>query len=209
MSFDEINLPEKLAVGSGGGPEFATDVIEVASGAERRQRNWSEALYRYDVAPAVKKQGDLETLTSFFLNRGGRARGFRFKDFMDYSSNGATGTPAATDQTIGTGDGSEQIFQLVKNYGDGLASYARTIKKPVLGSVLVSIDDVEQAGGFTVDHTTGQITFDTAPGAGAVIKAGYLFDVPVRFDTDSLDNRLSAYIAFETTEVPLLELRNP
>lgn len=207
MSFDEVSFPEKLAIGTAGGPEFSTDVITVASGAEKRQANWSEAMLRFDVATAVKKQADLDALVAFFYARRGRARGFRFQDFSDFSSNGSTGTPTATDQTIGTGDGSTQIFQLQKTYSDGLLNYSRTIRKPVSGSVLISVNDAAQGSGFTIDHTTGEVTFDTAPGNGDVIKAGFYFDVPVRFDTDYLESSLAAYTAYQTAEVPLKGLQ--
>ena len=40
--------------------------------------------------------------------------------------------------------------------------------------------------GWTVDTTTGVVTFTAAPAGGVIVRAGFEFDVPVRFDTDKL-----------------------
>ena len=44
------------------------------------------------------------------------------------------------------------------------------------------------------------------PAAGAAITAGFLFDVPVRFDTDYLDIDLSAFEAGAIPKIPLMEI---
>jgi uncharacterized protein (TIGR02217 family) len=61
--------------------------------------------------------------------------------------------------------------------------------------------------GWSVDTTTGVVTFDTAPGAGVAITAGFAFDVPVRFDTDTLDVTLDIERLGSITSIPLLEIR--
>jgi hypothetical protein len=66
---------------------------------------------------------------------------------------------SATDQIIGTGDGSEMAFQLIKTYGSGGHSSVRKIKKPVAGTVRLALDAVEQMSGWSVDTTTGMVTF--------------------------------------------------
>ncbi len=73
--------------------------------------------------------------------------------------------------------------------------------------VRIALDGVEQISGWTIDTTTGLITFDTAPGAGDAISAGFEFDVPVRFDTDALDVTLDLERLGSITSIPLLELR--
>ena len=65
---------------------------------------------------------------------------------------------AATDQRIGTGDGTRRTFGLCKAYGD----HERRIAKPVEGSVRVGVAGVE-AGGFVLDHLTGEVTLATPP----------------------------------------------
>src|SRR5690606_28930076 len=81
--------------------------------------------------------------------------------------------------------------------------------KRVAGSVRVAVDGVEQAEGlaFVCDATTGIVTFQPGhvPAMGASITAGFLFDVPVRFDTDYLELDLSAFAAGSAPQIPLIE----
>ena len=112
---------------------------------------------------------------------------------------------------IGTGDGVTNTFQLSKTYGALYSPYRRPVGKPVPGSVRVAVAEHEKAEGtdFTVDTTTGAITFHAGhiPPGGAAITAGFLFDVPVRFDTDYLEADLSAFAAGAIPKIPLVEIR--
>jgi uncharacterized protein (TIGR02217 family) len=115
------------------------------------------------------------------------------------------------DQAIGTGDGVTATFQLAKTYGATYAPYARPIAKPVAGSVRVAVNGIEQTEGsaFSVDTTTGIVTFLAGhiPASGAAIRAGFLFDVPVRFDSDYLEVDLSAFAAGSVPRIPLVEIK--
>ena len=75
------------------------------------------------------------------------------------------------------------------------------------GSVRLALNGVEQMSGWSVDTTTGSVTFIAAPGAGVAITAGFEFDVPVRFDTDMLDVTLDLERLGSITSIPLLEIR--
>ena len=126
-------------------------------------------------------------------------------DPSDFSSNGMTGTPTPTDQMIGNGDGATSRFALVKLYGDGEDAQRRRITRPRSETVRVSINGVETSN-FTLDPL-GTIVFAVAPPANAVVRAGYLFDVPVRFAEDRLDVSGAEFAAGEAPSVPLVELR--
>ena len=63
------------------------------------------------------------------------------------------------------------------------------------------------AADFSVDTATGVVTLDEPPPVGAAVTAGYLFDVPVRFDTDRLDVELTSFDAAEVPNIPLIEVR--
>jgi uncharacterized protein (TIGR02217 family) len=82
--------------------------------------------------------------------------------------------------------------------------------KPVAGSVRVAIDGVEKTPDvdFELDVTSGVVTF--APGAipagGAQVTAGFLFDVPARFDTDFLEIDASSFEAGEIPRIPIVEI---
>ena len=75
------------------------------------------------------------------------------------------------------------------------------------GSVRIALGAVEQQSGWSVDTTTGVVTFETAPAEGIAFIAGFAFDVPVRFDTDALDVTLDIERLGSITSIPLLEIR--
>ncbi|PRX28672.1 TIGR02217 family protein [Meinhardsimonia xiamenensis] len=207
MAFHEVRFPEDISRRARGGPERRTQVVTLASGEEERNASWANSRRRYDVAYGIRRADDLAIVVAFFEARNGRLYGFRFKDWADYKSCAPSQAPSAIDQQIGTGDAVTRAFQLVKLYASGAQSWSRTITKPVAGTVRVAVDGVEQAGGWSVDVTTGLVSFDTAPAEGAVITAGFEFDVPVRFDTDTLDVTLDFERLGSITSIPLLEIR--
>jgi len=205
--FHEIRLPADIGFGASGGPVFATSVVEMASGHEQRNQEWAEARIRYDVGLGLRSENDVAEMISFFRARAGRAYGFRFKDWSDYKSGLPENNPAATDQIVGTGDGSSIVFQLVKTYVSGALEHKRNITKPVTGTVMVALDGVSQASGWQVDDTNGQITFDVAPALGVSVTAGFEFDVPVRFTEDHLFVTQETFRAGDIPAIPLIELR--
>jgi len=207
MAFHEVRFPDNIGRGARGGPERRTQIVELASGNEERNASWANSRRRYDVAYGIRRADDLATVVAFFEARNGRLHGFRFKDWSDYRSGPPSQTPTAIDQPIGVGDGAATAFQLVKVYASGAQSWTRAIAKPVAGTVRVALAGVEQASGWSVDTTTGVITFASAPGAGVEIRAGFEFDVPVRFDSDLMDVTLDIERTGSITSIPLVELR--
>ncbi len=200
-AFDDIIYPLALGQDASASPEFSTTVAVTASGHERRNALWSDARLRYDVGPGIRSETELGILIAFFRARHGPATGFRLRDPYDFSSNAMTGEPANTDQLIGTGDGHKSTFQLVKNYG----AQVRPISRPELASIVVSTDGVAtQAWDLTEG---GKIAFHEAPPVGAELRAGFLFDVPVRFADDRLDISGVDFAVGEAPSVPLIEIR--
>jgi len=204
--FHEIRFPTAIAFHSTGGPERKTEIVTLGSGYEERNGVWAASRRRYDVGYGVKTLDDIAAVTAFFEARSGRLYGFRFKDFADFKSASPAAAVTAFDQSLGTGDGVAKSFALVKTYASGPASWTRAILKPVAGSVRAAVAGTETTA-FVVDTTTGVITFTTAPALGAAITAGFLFDVPVRFDTDTLAINLNNFRAGEIASIPLVEIR--
>lgn len=198
MSFAEVQFPPDIAYGSTGGPEFSTDIVETYSGHEQRNSNWAEARIHYNVASGVKTAEQLALLIAFFRARRGQAEGFRFKDWTDYN---------ATAELLGQGDGTVTDFQLLKRYSNGGVSRNRALTKPVAESVKLYLDGELQLSGYTLDATTGIVTFNAAPANGVEVTADCEFDVPVRFATDRLSARLQDYGAYSTQDIPLIEVR--
>lgn len=207
MAFHEIRFPDGISRGAKGGPERRTRIVELASGDEERNASWANSRRRYDVSYGVRRADDLAAVVAFFEARNGRLHAFRFKDWSDYKSCLPSAAPAPTDQIIGTGNGSATVFQLVKTYASGAQSWARAILKPVAGTVAVSLNGVAQGSGWSVNTTTGIVTFTVPPSTGAVIRAGFEFDVPVRFDTDELPVTLDIERTGSIPSIPLIEVR--
>jgi uncharacterized protein (TIGR02217 family) len=204
MAFHHVRFPLDIALGAWGGPERRTEVTTLAGGGEKRNGRWAHSRRRYNAGYGVKSRADMQAVLAFFEERRGRLHGFLWRDGLDHSSGGAV--PQPNDQPLGTGDGTRTSFQLVKTYGAAFDPYLRPITKPVAGSVRVAVDGVEALSGWVVDVTSGQIGFDTAPEPGASVSAGFLFDVPVRFDTDRLEIELNGFDGAEVPNIPLVEI---
>ena len=207
MAFHEVRCPDDSSRGARGGPQRRTQVVELASGYEERNASWANSRRRYDVAYGIRRADDLAAVVAFFEARNGRLHGFRFKDWADYKSCLPSQISAATDQAIGTGDGSTKTFQLVKRYASGAQAWVRIITKPVAGSIAIALNGTPTPSGWSVDATTGLVTFVSAPASGVAITAGFAFDVPVRFDTDTLDVTLDLERLGSITSIPLVEIR--
>ncbi|HBM91308.1 MAG TPA: TIGR02217 family protein, partial [Rhodospirillaceae bacterium] len=108
MSFDEVSLSLRVSYGAHGGPRFQTEIVSIESGYERRNQRWAQARRKYDASTGIVSANDASLLMAFFQARAGRARGFRLKDWNDFSS-ASDGKTALSwdDQLIGTGDGVE------------------------------------------------------------------------------------------------------
>lgn len=207
-AFHEIRFPTNIAFGSSGGPERRTEVVTLGSGGERRNARWAESRRRYDAGYGVRSLADLHQVIAFFEERRGKLFGFRWRDRTDDASAPPGTEPAATDQNLGTGDGATTMFQLKKTYGVLHAPYERHIAKPVDGTVMLAVDGaVFEAEAFVVDPSTGLVTLAEAPAEGAMVTAGFRFDVPVRFDTDQLVINLAAFEAGEIPSIPIVEIR--
>ncbi len=207
MVFHEVRFPDSISRGARGGPERRTQIVELASGDEERNASWANSRRRYDVSYGIRRADDLAAVVSFFEARNGRLYGFRFKDWADHRSCLPSQNPSPMDQQIGTGDGVTTSFLLIKHYVSGGQSWTRAITKPVAGTVRIAVNGVPQPGGWSVDHTTGFVSFETAPSSGIPITAGFEFDVPVRFDSDVLDVTLDIERLGSITSIPLLEIR--
>ena len=209
--FHEASFPLAIALGAKGGPERKTEIVTLGSGFEERNARWADSRRRYDAGSGLRTLDDIHAVLAFFEERRGRLYGFRWRDRLDHSSAASGGTVSPADQVLGAGDGVRDTFALSKSYGGAFAPYQRPIVKPVPGSVRVAVDgdEVEEGTAFACDPTTGVVTFlpGHVPADGAAVTAGFLFDVPVRFDTDYLEVDLSAFAAGIIPKIPLVEIK--
>lgn len=209
MSFHEVRFPASLSFGAIGGPERRTEIVTLTNGFEERNTPWAHSRRRYDAGLGLRSLDDVADLVAFFEARQGQLFGFRWKDWSDYRSCASSGGISALDQLIGQGDDYTQSFPLKKAYPSGSECYDRMITKPVEGSVKAAIGGVEMQEGlhFSVNTTTGTVDFFEAPPGGAEIRAGYEFDVPVRFDIDRIQTSVASFRAGDVPNVPVVEVR--
>jgi uncharacterized protein (TIGR02217 family) len=210
-AFHEILFPLDIALKSAGGPERRTEIVAVGSGREERNARWAHSRRRFDAGYGVKTFEALSAVVAFFEERRGALYGFRWRDRLDSASAAPGAAVTPLDQALGSGDGSTTQYPLIKTYGSLYAPYQRPIGKPVAGSVRVAVagSEVSEGTAFTCDTTTGVVSFLSGhvPASGAAVTAGYLFDVPVRFDTDFLEVDLSAFAAGAIPKIPLVEIK--
>lgn len=185
VGFHEVQFPTDISAGATGGPGFHTTILTLASGAEQRNIDWSRSRATYDVTHAARTEDQMDALIAFFFARRGRAYGFRFKDYLDFS---AIEMPIATNV-----DGN---LQLTKVYTDAVNSTARWITKPVTGSVTFS------RVGIVLDYTSGLCTGTAVAGDTWTGE----FDVPVRFDTDDLQGIKNGLVS-DWNDIKLIEVR--
>lgn len=183
MAFHEVQFPTRISLNATGGPGFNTTVLLTTGGHEKRNINWEVARRRYSVSFPTQSQTDFDEVLAFYVAREGMAHGFRFKDWSDYK---------IENQSIGTADGAQDLWQIFKRYTSGGINFDRDITKPVAGTLQLQVggSDVVEDTDYTLDTTTGIIDFSTSGSpsvatAGSDINIVYCeFDVPVRFDFD-------------------------
>ncbi len=210
-------FPLDINLGSSGGPTFQTDVIEYGNGSEYRDSKWVYSRAMFNAAYNIKNRADALGIYNLFQVAKGRFHSFRVKDILDFSSKAnGHGTPARTDQTIGTGNGVTTTFQIIKTYTKDGYTQERKIKAPISGTLLVEVNGVlkTETTDYTVDYTTGIITFLVAPANTHLVKCGYLFHLKMRFNTDDL-SQLQFVLAYGNSpdfdrlsygDIPLIEV---
>ena len=203
VMFSELRFPEDIAYGSCGGPQYSTDVITMSSGREQRNINWSKSRAKFNIARGVQTQDQLEQLITFFRVHKGRAIGFRFKDFTDYQ---------VRDQVVAIGDGKTQEFQLVKSYHLGAIDEKRIIYKPDDIGFKLYIKNGKKEKNLTesewiLDTITGRVKLSFVPEPNTKIIADFNFDIPVRFDIDSLSTSIHSYGSYSSSDIPLVEIK--
>jgi uncharacterized protein (TIGR02217 family) len=207
-SFHDVLFPIDIALRSSGGPERKTDILTFSSGREQRNTRWLHSRRRYDAGYGIKTLNELYKVIAFFEERRGMLYAFRWRDRFDFKSCSLSQQPQANDQMLGVGDNVTTNYQLQKLYGGTFASYQRIIKTPVRQSVLISINNnlATENQDYSIDYSSGLVSFAHPPAQGAQLSAGFLFDVPVRFDTDYLELNKAGFDAGIIPKIPIVEV---
>jgi uncharacterized protein (TIGR02217 family) len=191
---------------------YMTDVIVGRNGQEVRNSLWQDPLMTFNAAFSIKSYSDIQTLTTFFHAMRGREKAFLVKDYADFVVTEWTTFKEAA-------NGTRTTFQLFKPYtqtiGVTSSTYERLLKFVKTDTVTAQINGSPTTA-FTVNASTGIVTFTSAPANGATVqfKIGEFY-VPARFDIDELPIEMLNYWVqsgavksqVNVPEIPIREVR--
>jgi uncharacterized protein (TIGR02217 family) len=178
-----------------GATRWQTDIQQGVNGTEVRNADWQDALRRFDARFGITRADDQAALEAWHFVCQGAAIGFLIRDEKDYKATqaalaGARGT--STQGVCSAVSGSTTVFQMEKLYSNGYRSRRRKITRPQSGTVqLYDASNLLVGSGYTIDYTTGKITYSVAP--GYVPTWTGQFYVPARFELDEIPWDLIRY----------------
>jgi len=220
-------FPDTISYGFSGGPRFRTSVLVDFAGNEQRNQEWAQVRHSFSGEEALKSKAAFEAVKAFFMARRGRAFGFRFRDWFDFTAldqpvvrlDGLGNPVVSGGDFVSTGDGAATVFQTYKKYVS-TKNYFREITRPrtdaqasvdfgLQQAFRVRINSVVQTETthYTINRSTGRVTFVSPPGAGLAVDWSGEFDVPSRFGEDGIE---STFEDFDTRTTPfeVVEIRN-
>lgn len=158
MPFLNERFPENIDYGSGFATKFATSITTVAVG-EYRSRLHPFLMTSLDVDFLRQREDVLNKIIDLNMRAGGTYKGFRVKNFIDFSSNAYRAAPTPLDQAMLPV--SAGVYQLVRWYGSSADPECsrRLIKKPVAASVSVAVGGMTYpAAQYSVNYNNGLVT---------------------------------------------------
>jgi len=198
-------------------PTFNTEIQESLAGREVRIQNFQNPIWEFTLHyeyllndPKFRDENEqtpLETLVGFFLARGGQ-----YDDFLlnETDLTGRLEDSVYSGQPIGTGDGVNKFFQLVRNVG----GFLEAVQNPANQSALVYVNGSPMVQGTNYTISNGIVSFTTAPGNGSVITADFTFLHRVRFDAgtsrsgkEGIEFSNFYFNLYECNEVQLISVR--
>lgn len=186
--------------GASGGPTFETRIKQHENGQETRFRVRTISRQRWNLGYGIAANTILlENVRAIFYAGFGRWDTFLVRDWSDY---------LITAGTIGTGDGIETLYQVVRQYiTTGGQIHERTLKRLDLTTLNVYVDGVLQTitTHYTVD-TAGLITFVTPPADTLVVTVDVEFYFLARLDIDDFQAVIVTADAGEMPDIPIIEV---
>lgn len=213
MQWVDIPFPPRIALGAQRRPRWNTTIVQVQSGRESSNQNWSRVRHQFDVSLAVRTASDYDEVVQHFHSVRGRAKAFPFRDAVDYRVEASRGI------LLDDYDSPTTAYQLAKTYGTGADRYDRRITRPKGGTVAVY-----RLRGATTTDITSSCTISTTTGlvsitGGVVIGGDVLswsgqFYVPCRYDTDELPSIVvnrnpgaAGELLVQCDSIPIVEIR--
>jgi len=227
-----VRLNENIERGALGGGRFNTSVLELDSGFEKRNKNWSVPLSEFDIGFGLLLkhqvdpsdiQLDVDELINFFYIVNGMGDSWRFKDWSDFEIGYQNGSTAGISrQFLGLGDDSTTDFQFFKRYFFGGKTFDRLgltklVDDPTIELAKDGVILTQGGGGtqYTIDADRGLFKLNTAPlstggtgpGGEELLEFRCNFDLHVRLGTDDLKINLEMFNAGSWPNIPVTELR--
>jgi uncharacterized protein (TIGR02217 family) len=210
MLIIDAPFPERIAFGARSEPGWLTELAVTSAGWESTNQRWAHTRHAYDVSLAVRTADDYALVRAHFHKVRGRAKGFLFKDPLDFS---ATVDDGVTDIADQSSDG----WQLFKRYDSGTDAYDRRITRPVSGSLAIwrtrGMSTTNVTGSCSIDHDTGIFSV-SGDAPGDVYTWSGQFRVPCRYDVDRLPTVIvnkqpgaDGQLFVQCDAIPLVEVR--
>ncbi len=185
-------------------PKFSTRIQKAISGRELRVLDQLEPIWTWTLTYPILRDAhdtrgsgglgvgydELRTLAGFFLQMQGTFQPFLFNDPTDNIVAG---------QGIGVGDGVTTIWQLLRTFG----GFSEPIVVPNSVSNIYLNGFVQSPSTYTVDLTTGIVTFEFAPTVGQSIVADFTYYFRVRFADDTAEFENFMYQLWELKQIKL------
>jgi uncharacterized protein (TIGR02217 family) len=150
-----------IAFGTVRSPTWSTKIQTAVSGKELRAAFWSTPIWKYTLVYEFLRTAsafqELQTLFGFYNQRQGQFDSFLFSAPDDNS---------VTAEPFGTGTGSQTVFQLKRSFGGFSES---VVNVNVFATLFVNGVAKTYGTDYTVDNTTGLVTFVSAPAAAAAL----------------------------------------
>ena len=161
--FLEERLPVDIRMGASYADDYEVEITVTRGGDEHRRLVHPYPARSFQIAYTAQAADLWDDLLALYHRAYGKYAGFRVKCLDDFTTaSDHTSAAADDDQTLTRL--SAGIYQLRKEYGAGgtpisIGLPERTIFKPVTGTIKIAVTGLTYTTGFTVDTTTGQVTF--------------------------------------------------
>ena len=188
-------------------PTFQTRIQRAVSGRELRALDYPYPLWQFALVydflrdnPAAGYD-ELRTLLGFFMLCQGAFGTFLFRDPSDWQ---------VTGQQIGVGDASTTVYQLQRAMGTALpdGGFLEPITAPNVVSAIYLNGVTQAPTSYSIDPTTGLVTFGTAPGSGLVITADFTYYFQCRFIDDKYDFENFMHRLWQVKKLTFISVRS-
>ncbi|HEV8679326.1 MAG TPA: DUF2460 domain-containing protein, partial [Stellaceae bacterium] len=185
-------------------PRFATRVQRAISGRQLRVLDQVHPIWTWTLTYSLLRDkwdtrgpgglgvgyDELRTIAGFFLQQRGAFQPFLFDDPTD---------DVVTAQPIGSGDASTTMFQLARTFG----GFTEPVTAPNTIGAIYFNGVLQSATGYSIDASSGLVTFAAPPAAGVAVVADFTYYFRVHFPDDTTEFENFMYQLWSLKQVKL------